>query len=142
MNAIEDMTKAVGLLELCKSVLKDLHYKASGNAFYGLHTMAGKLVDEFTGYIDDVKENGFVEFGVPTDYAFQSDLVSRMKSLGLDEGEVGNEGLLERVYKCLLDLKVFLDSRNSGNTSSGMINLFGGIAEAVDKALFFIGRSC
>ncbi len=141
MNAIGEMKEAVLRIEVCLSVLKDLHYRASGSAFYGLHIMAGKLVDEFRGYSDDVKENGFIEYGIPTDFEFQNDLVAMLKTLGLDEGEVGNEGLLERVNKALSDLNVFLQGRNSGNTSAGMMNLFGGIAEGVEKATFFVNRS-
>ena len=141
MNAIGEMKEAVLRIEVCLSVLKDLHYRASGNAFYGLHIMAGKLVDEFRGYSDDVKENGFIEYGIPTDFEFQNDLVAMLKTLGLDEGEVGNEGLLERVNKALADLNVFLQGRNSGNTSAGMMNLFGGISEGVEKAIFFVNRS-
>lgn len=71
------MVELLGKLLALYGTLKNLHYSASGIAFYSVHTMADEMCKNILDYIDEIQENNFLGNGLP---AVNFDVISQIAS--------------------------------------------------------------
>lgn len=58
------MKDTIVRLTVIKSLAKDIHYQAHGEAFYGIHLLMDRVAEGLDQYIDDIKENLYLGRGI------------------------------------------------------------------------------
>ena len=87
--------------------LKNLHYSASGAAFYSLHTQADEMNDGILDFIDEIQENYNLGQGQPY-YNFAT--IAEFSSQFVVDGDVGAclrgvLGLVSSILEEMVELK-------------------------------------
>lgn len=131
---MEKVTNLICSLIAIQNFCKDIHYNAKGEAFYSKHLLADRIQNNFSDYIDRIKEVAILgndEVALPS-----GEYLSRATSLipELDEDDKKNFQSLENlIVNTLMSLQEM-------ESTMGEDNLYGEIAEDLQNSLGLINR--
>lgn len=131
---MEKVTNLICSLIAIQNFCKDIHYNAKGEAFYSKHLLADRIQNNFSDYIDRIKEVAILgndEVALPS-----GEYLSRATSLipELEEDDKKNFQSLENlIVNTLMSLQEM-------ESTMGEDNLYGEIAEDLQNSLGLINR--
>lgn len=124
----------------------DLHYRSTGEAFYGLHLLADRIKDGYKGKIDELRECYYIgELATlpPKTSSTYSDAITMYNHEIEDNAEDGNKIALLRVHKSATYLLNLIEQfkRDNEGLTSGTIAILDSISTATLTAIALVERS-